>query len=197
LSNIAYAHAASHVGGPRALMGTPTVALIAPNRYTQTGAVALAWHRERRIDVLASYAPRIAAAAVAARWRPSHEGAVALLIHEHLHLLGPEAHIELADRGVDEGLASAVAVDVLPRVTRAVTGRASTIWTDGWSPVNAACVNRVRVASTVATGSPSWRAHAARRWRVDALRTTALVRAGMFRAVGMAPGDVCPEGVLT
>jgi hypothetical protein len=197
LSNIAYAHAASHVGGPRALMGTPTVALIAPNRYTQTGAAALAWHRERRIDVLASYAPRIAAAAVAARWRPSHEGAVALLIHEHLHLLGPEAHSELADRGVDEGLAATVAIDVLPRIAFALTGRRSAIWTSGGiGGPNKACVKRVRVASTVATGSRNWRAKAARGWRTHAVRATSAERRAMFAAVGMNPADVCPEGVL-
>lgn len=193
LSDTVYAHTASHIGGDRALDGTPRITITAANQYTEAGAAALAWRDDRRIDVLDTYAPRMTAAALSPTWSWVDEDWVAILAHEHLHHLGGNTSTEHIDRGVEEGLAATVAIDVLPRIARARTGRASLLWTTGYGN---ACVRRVRIASTVATGSRNWRATAARAWRATAVRATTTERREMFTAVGMNPADVCPEGVL-
>ncbi len=195
LSDAVYAHTASHIGGPRALAGTPRIAVIAANEYSEAGAAALAWRDERRIDVFDMYAPLVTAAALSPTWNWRDEGAVLVVAHEHLHHLGGAAPATFTDRGVEEGLAATVAVDVMPRVARALTGRASRLWAAGAGQFTT-CVRRVRVASTVATGSRNWRAIPARAWRAAAVRATATERRTMFAAVGMDPADVCPEGVL-
>lgn len=195
LSDAVYAHTASHIGGPRALDGTPRIAVIAANGYSEAGFAALAWREDRRIDVFDMYVPQFTAAALAPAWDWCDEGWVAIIAHEHVHHLGGNTSYDRTDRGVEQGLASTVALDVLPRIARAITGRASSLWASGSRGSRPGCVRRVRVASTIATGSRNWRALPARAWRAAAVRATATERRTMFAAVGMAPADVCPEGV--
>lgn len=196
LSTITHAVTASHVGGQRAHHATPAIALTEPGALLARGHAARAW--SDRIAIDGAYTPLTTLSR--RRWSHRNEEAVTVLIHEHLHVLGSyftHAPTETTDRRIEEAVVSALAVDVLPRVVKAATGRKSLLWARGAVPtVYRECATRVRVASTVATGSRNWRALAARGWRVALLHAAPNERRHMFTMVGMAPADVCPEAVL-
>lgn len=196
LSHAAHAAVVSHIGGPNAWLPEPAVAVTGPNQWTAHGAVGLAWHEQRRIDILNTETVRLVRLAGKPRWGHRDEQHTALLVHEHLHLMVPEWDPTPVSRAVDEAVVAAVTVDVLPRYVRAVTGQRSLVWATGQPPTLSGCVRRVRVASTVATGSRNWRAPAARAWRAGLVRSSVAVRAAAFVSVGMSPSDVCPEAAV-
>jgi hypothetical protein len=195
LSDAVYAIAAERVGGPRAFAEPPGLGMsaerLAGGRYE-----AMAYATERHVVVDAAQPSFLRAAErLGGRWNRDQERSVAVLVHEHMHILG-SGHESLrgapADRGVEEAIVDAVAADTLPVVVRALSGRRSLLARWGWAGVYPACVARLRVASTVASGDRSWRGPRARAWRVRMLHAGPEARAVALRATGTDPAGLCP-----
>lgn len=126
------------------------------------------------------------------RWTAAQEAQVRMLVHEHLHgtTSGRLARFgDRGDRGVEEAVVDAVAADLHDQVVRTLTGRPSTLPDTGMS--YGPCVARVRVASTVATRSTSWRTVAAAGWRARLLAAMPQERAQMLTETGTHPAEVC------
>jgi hypothetical protein len=195
LSDAVYAIAAKRVRGPRAFAEPPGLGMsaerLAGGRYE-----AMAYTTERHVVVDAAQPSFLRAATrLGGRWSRAQELSVAVLVHEHMHILG-SGHESLrgtpADRGVEEAIVDALAADTLPAVVRSLSGRRSLLAGSGWAGVYPACVARLRVASTVAAGDRSWRGPRARAWRVRMLHAGPESRATALRATGTDPASVCP-----
>jgi hypothetical protein len=195
LSDAVYAIAAKRVRGPRAFAEPPGLGMsaerLAGGRYE-----AMAYTTERHVVVDAAQPSFLRAATrLGGRWSRDQELSVAVLVHEHMHILG-SGHESLrgtpADRGVEEAIVDALAADTLPAVVRSLSGRRSLLAGSGWAGVYPACVARLRVASTVAAGDRSWRGPRARAWRVRMLHAGPESRATALRATGTDPASVCP-----
>jgi hypothetical protein len=102
-------------------------------------------------------------------------GALAVLLHETLHVTGPQpldARATASGRALEEGLTEAAAADLLPSaigelglrpaLRRALLARAA-----GYRPAYGAQVRWVRAVSARVTRT-GWRSGAARAWRIEA-----------------------------
>lgn len=125
-----------------------------------------------------------------ARLNASQEAQVHLMVHEHLHMTAAGAEALGAGREsavVEEAAVDAVAGDLVPQVVRSLTGR---VMRDDAPLSYPECVRTVRVASTVATGSGTWRDAAAASWRMRLLMAPPVERVAMLARTGTGT-DVC------
>lgn len=128
------------------------------------------------------------------RWNLRQQLSALLIIHEHLHGTPSGRLLEFGDptaAGVEEAAVSAVAADLLPQVVRAAAPGTRVLLDRSWAHYQP-CAHRVRVASTVATNSRSWRDPAAAGWRMRLLMSLDHERRAMLVATGTDPADVCP-----
>jgi len=177
-SDYVYSYAARFVGGntvpPRVRVGGLLPGYAAMT-YTQTRTVVL----PLRPAVLMHASKRY-------RWNFRQADAVQTLIHEHLHVAGSgyaAMHSrDPLDHRLEEAIVDTVTLDILPRVTWAITRQRH-----GGTPHYGRCYLRIRAASIKAVG---WRG--ARAWRVALLHAGPAERRAALRATGTDPKDVCP-----
>lgn len=123
---------------------------------------------------------------------PRQQAQMQLLVHEHLHMTTSGETALNGGRqsaSIEEAAVDAVTADVTPQVVRTLTGQAPAA--DPGDPhAYPACVADIRLASTVATASRSWRDLGAALWRMRLVMAPPAERVAMLARTGTGP-EVC------